>query len=123
MAFVGNWKLKGVVETSALIKVKRVFGGKNDGGAYQSLIHVYDPASEVLLEEFNGPPAPYVEGVDAVRLAYWALGLQHPELMADQSVIPPPNEVLNAFRGEANTAPDEVRFTWYQRIKNYFRIS
>jgi hypothetical protein len=123
MAFVGNWKIKGVVETSALIKVKRVFGGKNDGGMYQSLIHVYEPTGEVLLEELNGPPAPYVEGADAVRLAYYALGLQHPELIPDQPVVPPGNDVLNGFRAEEKDAPQEVRVDWYQRIKNFFRIS
>lgn len=106
---IGKWKLKGVVEIDAKIKVRRVFGGKADGG-YMSVVQVIDPASGVVLDELNGPHAPYVPGEDALTIAYAALQRAFPALEEDQEVEVSQKilDALEALHKPAAPAPAPV---------------
>lgn len=134
----GKWKLKGVVEIDALVKVRRVFGGKVDGG-YMSVVQVLDPDSKVVLDELNGPRFPYVPGEDPLTVAYYALAQAYPALEEDQAIsvsqkivdalvapqpvaAPAPAPVVDSKPVAVETAPEKLslfaRFIAF--IKRFF---
>lgn len=96
--FRGPWKLKkgaGMEVSGALIKLNYAVSRKGEGvfslfRAYESQAHL---EASIHCDEFNGPIAPLLPNYSALRMAYWGLGLKHPELVAD----------------EADELPDDVR--------------
>lgn len=112
MALIGKWKLKGVREIDAKVKVQHAFdwGKSLTPDAYILIIDaetgfVWEPVN-MLDRNYAQMKLPYIAGEDPVRVAYYVLEHEHPTLVPDQPIDPAPQALVDwlAARDEAEAA-------------------
>lgn len=125
--FIGKWIQNGMEFPNALVVIRHAVSRK-DGivsvfDVYESEAHRAAGVAITGVAGVNGPVVPVVENMNAARNAYFALGIEYPELIPDEDAGAVPQEIINAFTPPEPSDESIEELSWSQKVLNFFKWS